>query len=92
MTALQPRTTLDGRPFDVTKAELVRPGLTERQVRDLLGDPWQTLPQGHERVWRYYERFTPRGCDPPTLSQEFRVRFLNGVVVSSEAARPKVKG
>jgi outer membrane protein assembly factor BamE (lipoprotein component of BamABCDE complex) len=87
--SLQPRTTLEGRPFDVTKADAVHVGLSEPDVREILGDPLQITNDGQQTSWRYYERFTPRGCNPPILSQEIRITFRGGVVVSSEAVRPR---
>jgi outer membrane protein assembly factor BamE (lipoprotein component of BamABCDE complex) len=88
MSALQPRTTLEGRPFDTAKAEAVHAGQTEAEVRELLGEPFYMSTHATETEWRYYERFTPRGCDPPTVSQEFRVRFVDGIVVSPEHGGP----
>jgi hypothetical protein len=73
--------------------EAIHGGLTESEVRQILGEPFEILAGREHTVWRYYERFTPRGCDPnpPTVSQEFRVRFLAGVVVPSEGAMPPPK-
>jgi outer membrane protein assembly factor BamE (lipoprotein component of BamABCDE complex) len=90
---LRPRTTLEGRPFDVANVQSIHPGLTEPDVRALLGEPYEVTVDGEHTVWRYYERFTPRGCDanPPTISQEFRVRFAAGHVVSTEGASPREK-
>jgi outer membrane protein assembly factor BamE (lipoprotein component of BamABCDE complex) len=89
--SLRPRTTLDGRPFNVIKVEAIHSGLTESDVREILGEPFEITADHEYSVWRYYERFTPRGCDPnpPTISREFRVRFLAGLVVSSEGAMPR---
>ena len=90
---LRPRTTLEGRPFDVANVQSIHPGLTEPDVRALLGEPYEATVDGEHTVWRYYERFTPRGCDanPPTIAQEFRVRFAAGHVVSTEGASPREK-
>jgi hypothetical protein len=88
MYGLQPRTTLDGKPFDAAKAHDIHAGLTEADVRSLLGEPFEVEADARVTRWRYYERFTPRGCDPPTVTQEFRVSFVAGVVVSSEPATP----
>ena len=86
--ALQPRTTLEGKSFDAAKVDTVRQGLTESEVRDILGEPFAvTVDSGHT-VWRYYERFTPRGCNPPVVSREFRVAFVAGLVVSREGSLP----
>jgi len=85
---LQPRITLEGRQFDITKAASVRVGLSEASVRSLLGAPLESTVDGPIVVWRYYERFTPRGCNPPTLSQEMRVTFRDRVVTSSESTPP----
>jgi len=86
--SLRPRTTLEGQPFDASQVRAVRYGLPERDVRGLLGEPFEVLTDQQRTVWRYYERFTPRGCDPnpPVISQEFRVTFLAGRVVSTEPA------
>jgi outer membrane protein assembly factor BamE (lipoprotein component of BamABCDE complex) len=89
MAALKPRSTLEGRPFDIEGAKAIHDGQTESEVRAILGDPLQATSDGPQTVWRYYERFTPRGCSPPILWQELRVKFQAGVVVSSEAVTPK---
>jgi len=88
--SLHARTTLDGRPFDVAKVEAIHGGMTESDVRQVLGEPFEVLADPEHTVWRYYERFTPRGCDPnpPTVSREFRVSFVAGLVVSSKGAMP----
>jgi outer membrane protein assembly factor BamE (lipoprotein component of BamABCDE complex) len=85
---LRARTTLKGRPFNASQVLTVRHGLAEPEVRGLLGEPLEVMTDGQHTVWRYYERFTPRGCDPnpPVISQEFRVTFLAGRVVSTEPA------
>ena len=88
MYALQPRTTLEGVPFDAAKADSVRIGLTEAEVRQVLGEPFEVKAEAGHTHWRYYERFTPRGCNPPTLSQELRVSFVSGAVVSSQLTMP----
>jgi outer membrane protein assembly factor BamE (lipoprotein component of BamABCDE complex) len=85
---LRPRTTLEGKPFNASQVQTVRYGLAEPEVRGLLGDPFEVTTDAQHTVWRYYERFTPRGCDPnpPVMSQEFRVTFLAGRVESTEPA------
>jgi outer membrane protein assembly factor BamE (lipoprotein component of BamABCDE complex) len=89
MVSLHPRTTLEGRPFDAGRAETIHAGQTEAQVREVLGEPFQLNGRPPDTVWRYYERFTPRGCGPvPTVIREFRVTFVNGVVVSPRSAAP----
>ena len=84
--ALRPRTTLDGRFFPAARVIDIRAGQTESQVRALLGEPYEVLKSGENEVWRYYERFEPRGCDdpPPTITREFSVYFRNGSVVGTE--------
>ena len=86
--ALAPRTTLEGRPFDIGKAEIIQEGLGEAAVRELLGEPLEATSDGASTQWRYYERFTPRGCNPPTLTQELRITFRDGLVVSRASVRP----
>jgi len=87
---LRPRTTLEGNPFNVAEVGAVRPGLAEPEVRALLGEPFEVTTDEEGSVWRYYERFIPRGCDlnPPTISQEFRVEFVAGRVVSTQPNSP----
>jgi len=63
--------------------------MTQTDVRAILGDPFESTEQGSQTQWRYYERFTPRGCNPPALSQQIRVTFQDGAVVSSETVAPK---
>jgi len=86
--ALQPRTTLEGKPFDAAKADTVHQGQTEAEVREILGEPFDVAVDTGHTVWRYYERFTPRGCNPPIVSQEFRVTFIAGLVASREGSVP----
>jgi len=88
MAALQPRTTLDGAPFQQEVVPSVKVGQTEADVRSLLGKPFQELTASDVTVWRYYERYTPRGCNPPMLTREFRVSFRGGVVVQVVADGP----
>ena len=85
---LRPRTTLEGKPFNASQVQTVRYGLAELEVRELLGEPFEVMTDAQHTVWRYYERFTPRGCDrnPPVISQEFRVTFVGGRVESTEPA------
>ena len=60
---LLPRTTLEGKPFNASQVQTVRYGLVEPDVRRLLGEPFEVMTDAQRTVWRYYERFTPRGCD-----------------------------
>jgi outer membrane protein assembly factor BamE (lipoprotein component of BamABCDE complex) len=87
---LRPRTTLEGRPFNVANVASVTAGLRESEVRALLGEPFEVLAGHPGLVWRYYERFTPRGCDPgpPVITQEFRVSLVGGRVVSTDPLIP----
>jgi outer membrane protein assembly factor BamE (lipoprotein component of BamABCDE complex) len=88
MYGLQPRATLQGMPFDAAKASSIHAGLTEAEVRRILGEPFEVKAEAGYTHWRYYERFTPRGCNPPTLSQELQLSFVAGAVVSSKLAMP----
>jgi hypothetical protein len=83
---LRPRTTLEGSRFNAAEVGAIRLGLAEPDVRAIIGEPFEVTAGQQGTVWRYYERFTPRGCDPnpPVISQEFRVTFLAGRVVSTE--------
>jgi hypothetical protein len=88
--SLRPRTTLEGRPFNIAEVASVRAGLGEPEVQAILGEPFEVMAGQPGTVWRYYERFTPRGCDPhpPVISLEFRVTFVAGHVVSTEPTIP----
>ncbi len=88
--SLRPRTTLEGRPFNVANVASVTAGLGESEVRALLGEPFEAMAGQSGLVWRYYERFTPRGCDPapPVITQEFRVTLVDGRVVSTDPRIP----
>jgi outer membrane protein assembly factor BamE (lipoprotein component of BamABCDE complex) len=83
---LHPRTTLEGRRFAAERVGEVRAGQTEAEVRALLGAPHESLRSGEDDLWRYYERFEPRGCEHPRpiVTKEFRVRFKAGIVVGTE--------
>jgi hypothetical protein len=81
--------TYEGREFDISKAQFIQAGLNELAVREILGEPLESRSDGSSTLWRYYERFSPRGCNPPMLSQELRISFRDGLVISTESVLPK---
>jgi outer membrane protein assembly factor BamE (lipoprotein component of BamABCDE complex) len=68
----------------------VRVGQTEAEVRALLGDPMEVLPDHETETWRYFEVFQPRGCTTevfgislsrrPTRRVELVITFAHGHV------------
>jgi outer membrane protein assembly factor BamE (lipoprotein component of BamABCDE complex) len=62
---LRPHTTLDGLAFPADRAASIRQGQTSDEVADILGEPFEYRDLGDgTTVWRYFEEFHPRGCQP----------------------------
>jgi outer membrane protein assembly factor BamE (lipoprotein component of BamABCDE complex) len=87
--ALHPHTTLAGQRFDSERASEVHEGQGPDQIAAILGEPLEDrLGESGVRLWRYFEKFQPRGCTPvlfglslggrPTLTREVLVSFRDG--------------
>ena len=59
---LHPHTTLDGQPFATERLADLREGQSPDEVRALMGAPFEATDAPDGTVWRYYERWNPRGC------------------------------
>ena len=88
--ALHGHHTIEGRPFASDRVAEIRPGARSEVVRSVLGEPFEVSEQGGITVWRYFERFYPRGCTTKLLGislsslqpmqREAVIRFRDGVV------------
>jgi hypothetical protein len=95
--ALHPHQTLDGKPYEWSRAAAIKPGATEAEVLAELGQPLEVLTAEQGTVWRYYERARLWGCrtellgvipwgDTPVVSNEAKFRFVHGVVERVDVA------
>lgn len=95
---LHPHTTLEGQPFATERLADLREGQSPDEVRALMGAPLETTAAPEGTVWRYYERWNPRGCTsyvlgifphghPPERTVEALVTFQRDAVVHVDVRR-----
>jgi hypothetical protein len=61
--ALYGYSTIEGKRFAHHRTPDVVKGQTSEQVRSILGDPFEITERNGVVVWRYFEKFYPRGCE-----------------------------
>ncbi len=85
--------TLEGAYFPVSRVGDVRRGMTETEVKAVLGSPLEVLTEGKSVVWRYFERAKPRWCDggKPSQRPEYvvhvRVSFKDDTVTDTSITK-----
>ncbi|AGY91993.1 hypothetical protein SPICUR_05085 [Spiribacter curvatus] len=72
-----------GTLIDEEAVDALRPGMTERQVRFVLGPPTIEDPFTDNR-WDYIYEVEPRSADVDAISRHVTVRFDDGELVSAE--------
>lgn len=95
--SLHPRTTLAGRYFPVERVGEVHEGMLSAEVRRLLGEPLEAHESDGAVEWRYFERYSPRGCTDSVvgvstskrsvLTNQALVAIHSGVVASVQLIR-----
>jgi len=60
--ALGPQALIGGREYPRDRLTHLSPGMTEAEVRFLLGDPVEARSQGERTIWRYRALYRQRGC------------------------------
>lgn len=72
-----------GTLIDEEAVDALRPGMTERQVRFVLGPPTIEDPFTGNR-WDYIYEVEPRSADVDAVSRRVTVRFDDGELISAE--------
>jgi outer membrane protein assembly factor BamE (lipoprotein component of BamABCDE complex) len=92
-THLYAHHTLEGAYFPASRVGDVRRGMTETEVKAVLGNPLEVLSEDQGVVWRYFERAQPQWCDGGKPSQrpeyvvDARVSFKDGTVTDTSVTK-----
>src|SRR5688572_21197397 len=65
-----PAKVLEGSPFPIERAPELATGMTPKQVRDILGAPFEEHGDGKSKTWRYYTRMLPAWSDGGDSSRQ----------------------